>query len=793
MIKNYFKTAWRNLIRNKVYSFINILGLSAGITVALLISLWIWDEVSYNKSFENYGHIAKLIQNSSNSGTIGTYDEMPIPLAAELRNRFGADFKRLALASSNSSHIIVSGEKKLSDRGLFVQPEFPEIFSLHMLSGSRASLNDPTAIIISESLAKAIFGKDDPMNKIMRLDNRATLKVTGVYKDFAHNSDFRETSFLVPWQVYVDINNWVRNSLQNWDDNSFLIYAQLADQSNVEKVSAKINKTLTGHDRKDKPEAFLHPISKWHLYSEFKNGKNVGGEIEFVWLFGIIGFFILLLACINFMNLSTARSEKRAKEVGIRKAIGSQRKQLVIQFLSESVLLAFLAFFLALALVEISLPWFNNLAGKQMQILWSNSFFWLSAVGFILFTGIISGSYPALFLSSFNPVKVLKGTFKTGRFSSLPRKILVVLQFTISVSLIIGTIIIFKQILHAKDRPVGYTREGLIIIPMNTPDLYGHYGSIRTDLINTGTVENMSESSSPTTDIWSNQSGFDWNGKDPNVVPSFGTIAVTHTYGKTVGWQFIDGRDFSTDYSSDSAAMILNEAAVKYMGFKNPIGATVKRIGEKNPNYHVIGVIRDMVMESPFDPIKPTIFLLDYEWANVIDIRINHRVSTHEALSKIENVFKKYNPGSPFIYKFADEEYAKKFESEERIGKLATFFALLAIFISCLGLFGLASFIAEQRTREIGVRKVLGASVLNVWGLLSKDFILLILISFFIAIPVSYYLMHRWLENYIYRTTISWQVFVIVGIATVLLTMITVGFQAIKAALANPVKSLRTE
>ena len=776
-----------------MYSFINILGLSAGITVALLISLWIWDEVSYNKSFENYGHIAKLMQHSTNSGAINTYDEMPIPLTAELRNRFGADFKRLALASSNSSHIIVSGDKKLSNRGSFVQPEFPEIFSLEMLSGSRTSLNDPTAIIISESLAEAIFGKDDPMNKIMSIDNRATLKVAGIYKDFAHNSDFREISFLVPWQVYVDINNWVRGAQKNWDDNSFFIFAQLADQSTAEKVSAKINKLLTGHDRKDKPETFLHPISRWHLYSEFKNGKNVGGEIEFVWLFGIIGFFILLLACINFMNLSTARSEKRAKEVGIRKAIGSQRKQLVIQFLSESVLLAFLAFFLALALVEISLPWFNKLAGKQMQILWSNSFFWLAAIGFILFTGIISGSYPALFLSSFNPVKVLKGTFKSGRFSSLPRKILVVLQFTISVSLIIGTIIIFKQILHAKDRPVGYTREGLITINMNTPDLYGHYGSIRTDLINTGTVENMSESSSPTTDIWSNQSGFDWNGKDPNVVPSFGTIAVTHTYGKTVGWQFIDGRDFSTDYSSDSAAMILNEAAVKYMGLKNPVGSTVKRIGQKNPTYHVIGVVRNMVMESPFDPIKPTIFLLDYEWANVINIKINHSVSMHEALSKIENVFKKYNPSSPFIYKFADDEYAKKFEAEERIGKLATFFALLAIFISCLGLFGLASFIAEQRTREIGVRKVLGASVLNVWGLLSKDFILLILISFFIAIPVSYYLMHRWLENYAYRTTISWQIFVIVGMATVLLTMITVGFQAIKAALANPVKSLRTE
>ncbi len=793
MLKNYIKTAWRNLLRNKVYSLINILGLSVGMTVAILIGLWIWDEVTYNKSFQNYDHVAMVMENSTNSGQVFSFNSLPIPLSVELRTKYGDDFKRVAMTSSNSSHTLAFGEKKLIKNGTYGQPDVTEIFSLKMLKGTRAGLNDPSSIMLSESLAKTIFGNADPMDKIIKIDNKTTLKVTGVYKDFPSNTEFRDMSYLMAWENYVATNSWVKRAQQDWDDNSWKLLVQLNDQSNVEKVSAKIKNTLTGHDRKDKPEAFLFPMSKWHLYSEFKNGKNAGGRIQFVWLFGIIGFFILMLACINFMNLSTARSEKRAKEVGIRKAIGSLRKQLVFQFLGESIMLASIALVFAVVLAQLLLPWFNQLADKQMNILWTNVFFWLLLIGFTLFTGFISGSYPALFLSAFNPVKVLKGTFKAGRLSALPRKILVILQFTISITLIIGTIIVFRQIIYAKNRPVGYTREGLISVEMNTPDLYGHYGSLRSDLINTGMVENMAESSSPTTDVWSNQSGFDWRGKDPNIVPSFAVIAVTHDFGKTVGWQFKEGRDFSRDLLSDSATMILNEAAEKYMGFQNAVGENVRRIYQPHPDHRVIGVIHNMVMQSPFDPVKPTIFLLDYEWANIITVKINPRVSIHEALPKIEAIFKKYNPGSPFEYKFADEEYAKKFTAEERIGKLATFFAILAVFISCLGLFGLASFVAEQRTKEIGVRKVLGASVINVWSLLSKDFLMLVLISFLIAVPVSIYIMHNWLDNYAYHTPISWLIFVIVGVGATLITLATVGFQAVKAALANPVKSLRSE
>lgn len=795
MIKNYFKIACRSLIKSKVYSFINITGLSVGMAVAMLIALWIWDEVSYNKSFKNYDHIVRPMENSSSGENIRTFNSVPIPLSVYLRTKYASDFKKVVMASWNQQHILAAGEKKLSKKGMYVQPDFGQIFSFKMIKGSLNCLNDPYSIVLNESLSKAMFGEDDPIGKMVKIDNKSSLKVSGVFEDFAHNSEFNDVTFFTTWQYYIADQAWVKNSETNWDNNSFQIYAQLQNSADLVKLSAKVKGSLNGHDRKDKPEVLLHPMSKWHLYGEFKNGVNTGGSIQFVWMFGVIGLFVLLLACINFMNLSTARSEKRAKEVGIRKAIGSLRKQLIIRFLSESVLIAFLAFMLAMIVVQVSLPWFNKLADKQMSIAWGNGLFWLLATGFTFFTGVIAGSYPAFFLSSFNSVKVLKGTFKAGRFASIPRRVLVVMQFTVSVSLIICTIITYQQIQYAKNRPVGYSREGLLTVDMNTPDLYGHYAAIRNDLINSGAVVNMAESSSPATDLWSNQSGFDWKGKDPALNASFGIVRITHDFGKTIGWQFKAGRDFSRDYPTDSNGMVMNEAAARYMALSNPVGETITHDegDNKYKNYKVIGVINNMIMESPFTPVKPILYTMDYENANVVIVKINPAFSISSALPKIEPVFKKYNPGAPFDYTFADDEYAKKFATEERIGSLATFFAVFAIFISCLGLFGLASFTAEQRAKEVGVRKVLGASVLNLWKLLSKDFIALVLISFFIAIPVAYFFMQKWLYNYDYRIHISAWVFVITGIMAMFITLATVSYQAIKAAVANPVKNLRTE
>ncbi|MEP7141913.1 MAG: ABC transporter permease [Ferruginibacter sp.] len=790
MIKNYFKIAFRNLRRNKVYSFINIGGLAVGMSVAILIGLWIFDELSFDKNFDNYKRIAQVWQFVKFDVEKSSYNVLPTPLANELRTKY-PDFKSVSL-SSNQTLILAAGDKKFSKAGNYVEPDFTEMMSLKMIAGNRNSLQDVNSIMLSESLAKTFFGAENAISQLIKIDNKRTVKVTGIYKDFPNNSSFGEVFFLAPWELYEAGNDWVKNDKDHWDDNNFQLYAQLKEGADMEKVSAKIKDIRMKRDNPPayKPEFFLHPMNKWHLYSDFKNGVNTGGLILFVWLFGMVGIFVLLLACINFMNLSTARSEKRAREVGIRKAIGSVRRQLILQFFCESLLVALIAFVFALLLTQLFLPFFNGVAGKKMIILWSSPLFWLFGIGFCLLTGLIAGSYPALYLSSFQPVKVLKGTFRVGRFAAIPRKVLVVLQFTVSVTLIIATIIVFNQIQFAKNRSVGYNRSGIIEINMNTPELNGHYNALRNDLLNTGAVSEMSESSGSVTGQSGGTTDFSWRGKTPDTRPLAMSNNITHDYGKTVGWQLADGRDFSRNFTMDSTSIILNKSAVKLMSFKKPLDEIIKYHGK---DYKVIGVINDMIKESPFEPVKPTFYTLNYNAVNVISIKLAPQVSTGEALGKVENVFRKINPASPFDYKFVDEEYARKFSNEERIGKLAAFFAILAIFICCLGLFGVASFVAEQRTREIGVRKVLGASVLNLWGLLSKEFIMLVIISLSIAIPVSYYFMSKWLQNYEYRMEMSWWIFAAAAMGALTITVLTVSLQAIKAAIANPVKSLRTE
>ena len=794
MLRNYLKIAFRNLVKNKVYSFINIGGLAVGMAVAMLIGLWIHDELSFNKYHKNYDKIAQVMQHQTFNGEVGTQTSNPYLLGAEIREKYGSDFKFVLMSSGRGKHILKFGDKKLSIRGEYIEADAPEMLSLKMLKGTNNGLKDPSSVLINESTAKAFFGNENPLFKSFRIDNKFDLKVTGVYEDIPHNSDFHDLAFIAPWNLYIKNENWDEKLSNPWRSNAFQTYAQLADNADVDKVSAKIKDVkLNKVDKAGvafKPEVFLHPMKKWHLYSEFKNGVNTGGQIEFVWLFGIIGIAVLLLACINFMNLSTARSEKRAKEVGVRKAIGSMRGQLITQFLTESFLVVMIAFILSLLLVELSLPAFNEIADKKISILFTNPLFWLLGLGFSLVTGFVAGSYPALYLSSFQPVKVLKGTFRIGHFASMPRKVLVVLQFTVSITLIIGTIIVYNQIQFAKNRPIGYNRDGLLAMFVNNQELIHHYNALRNDLIKTGTVSEMSESSSPTTGVWAINNGYDWKGKDPSVQGNFGTVAVTHDFGKTVGWQFKEGRDFSRAFSTDSTGVVLNEAAVKFMGIKQVVGETMQIDGKP---YKILGVVKDMVMNSPYQPALRTVFMLDYKWINIINIKINPKVSSSKALDQIETVLKKYTPDTPFDYWFVDDEYNLKFLNEVRIGKLTSFFAVLAIFISCLGLFGLASFVAEQRTKEIGIRKVLGATVLNLWTLLSKEFVLLVLISLLTAVPIAYYYMNNWLQSYDYRTEISWWTFAISGLGALVITLLTVSFQAIKAALANPVKSLRTE
>ena len=802
MIRNYFKIALRTLVKNKVYSFINITGLAAGMAVAMLIGLWIYDELSYNKSFPNYDRIVQVMHQTFN-GDIGTQRANPYPLGSELVNKYGSAgkglFKYVVMSSWTNNHVLSYGEERITKPGNFFEPQAPDMLSLTMLKGTRAGLTNINSIMVSESVAKALFADADPIDKLIKIDNKFDVKVTGVYKDLPYNSDFNELLFIAPWALYLNDSSWPEKLTNPWRANAFQTFAQLADNIGVQpreldRINAAIKDVKLNRvnptEARYKPEVFVHPMRQWHLYSEWKNGVNTGGRIQFVWLFGIIGVFVLLLACINFMNLSTARSEKRAKEVGIRKAIGSVRGQLIAQFFSESLLVVAFAFIVALVLVQLSLPVFNEVSDKKLTILWSNPMFWGLGVSFSLLTGLIAGSYPAFYLSAFQPIKVLKGTFKMGRFAAIPRQVLVVVQFTVSVTLIIGTIIVFRQIQHAKDRPIGYSRDGLLTVPMTTPDMTSHYNTLRSDLLRTGAVADMSQSSNPPTYVAAVNNGYEWKGKDPATEGNFATVSVSHDFGKTLGWQFKEGRDFSRSFSTDSSGMVLNEAAVKFMGLKQPIGEVVTCDGKP---YRVVGVIKDMVMESPYQPVFRTVFLMDYSDASVFNVKLNPALSASEAISRIEPIFKKYSPAAPFDYKFVDEDYARKFGEEERVGKLARFFAILAIFISCLGIFGLASFVAEQRTKEIGVRKVLGATVFNLWGLLSKDFVLLVVIAFAIATPVAYYSLNNWLQKYEYRTEISWWIFAVSGAGALLITLLTVSYQGIKAALMNPVKSLRSE
>lgn len=795
MIRNYIKIALRNLLKAKGYTLINVTGLAAGMAVALLIGLWMWDEITYNHYHKNYPHIAQVMQHNLYNGVKGTQDANPYVMAEEIRNNFGSDFKYVLQSTWNFSRVLTVGEKMFNRSGMYWEPQVIDMLSMRLLKGAPdLALKDPYSIMLSETVAKTFFGDDDPMGKMMRINNMTDVKVTGVYEDMPHNSKFREMMWVMPWDLYIIESPWIKKMDDPWGSNFTQTWAQIADNADMVKVSAKIINVkynrVSEHDRMYKPEVFLQPMTKWRLYSDFKEGKNVGGRIEFVWMFGIIGVFVLLLACINFMNLSTARSEKRAKEVGIRKSIGSMRYQLVNQFFSESLLVALLAFILSLGLVYLALPAFNQVADKKLELLWTSPAFWLIGISFSILTGIIAGSYPALYLSSFQPVKVLKGTFRAGRMASLPRKVLVVLQFTVSITLIIGTIVVFRQVEFAKNRPIGYDRNGLINIYLSTPEVQKHFDAVRNELKTSGAIVEIAESGSPTTQVWNTNGGFTWAGKDPSLAVDFPNNAVSHEYGKTVGWKFKAGRDFSRDFASDSNAFVINEAAAKFLGFKEPVGEILTW---NQRDYKIIGVIEDMIIESPYEPVRAALWHIDPYNTNLVIMKLNPEMSAHEALDKIKVIFTKFDPASPFSYEFVDAEYARKFSDEERVGKLASFFAVLAIFISCLGISGLASFVAEQRTKEIGVRKVMGASVFNLWGMLSKDFLVLVGISLLLAMPMAWYFMNNWLAKYEYRSTIAWWIFAAAAVGALAITLATVSYQSIRAALANPVNSLRSE
>jgi putative ABC transport system permease protein len=790
MLKNYLKIAFRNLVKNKVYSFINIGGLAVGMSVAMLIGLWVYDELSFDKYHKDYDRIALLQKNRSFNGNIITEQSMSLALAVKLRESFGNYFEEVVGSSYGGEKSLTFKEKTIIKRGLFMETGGEKILDLKILEGSPKFPLAPFEILISDNTKKALFDNGNPINQTIKIDKNTAFKIVGVFKSLPQNATYRSTSFYASMDSFAQMEDWVRESKTNWNENSFPIYVKLAKNVSSEQASALIKDEIYKVTKDPtKPALFLYTMDSWHLYPEYKNGLPVGTGKDNILIFGLIGILTILLAAINFMNLSTARSEKRSKEIGVRKAIGSNRGQIIGQFYAETLLTILLSALLAMVLSQISLPFFNQLAEKQIEIPWQNLTFWLV---FVLFSGLLilfAGSYPALYLSSFQPVKVLKGKLQSSRFELFSRKGLVVFQFSISIILIISTTIIYKQIQFTKNRPLGYDTKGLVQIRKNTEELRGNFYAMRQDLLNSGAVVDVAEINSPISESWHYSSNYSWPAKT-STAEDLVSLSVTPEFGHTIAWKIKEGRDFSRTFGADSNAIILNEAAVKLMGLKNPVNQLIRKNGKP---LTIVGVVQNIVMDSPFDPVRPTVFEMIKANAPFITIKLKPELSASESVAKMEKVLKTYDPAGNFNYLFADRDFNKKFFREQRMSSLISLFAILAIFISCLGLFGLASFVAEQRTKEIGIRKVLGATVVNLWQLLSKDFVVLVIISGLIAAPIAYYFMNNWLQKYTYRTEISWWVFAAAGFGALLITLLTVSYQAIKAALMNPVKSLKME
>lgn len=787
MLRNYFVITLRNLLKSKTYSFINIAGLSIGIACSLLILLWVFDELSFDKFHPKADRLYQVWVNATFDGKIHSWTSVPLPTYEGLKPEHN-QIKNTAVTDWGGEHLLAVGDNRINKEGYFASEEFLEMFEFPLTKGSASrALDEPGAIVISESTAKALFGEQDPINQIIRLDNEHELKVTAVIRDVPKNSTF-QFDCLIPWKLYEQ-RDWVKRNKDNWGNYSFQVFMELNDGTKQTEVEEKTKDLLTRHGETEIPHTlFLHPLTRWRLHSNFENGKETGGMVDYVQMFTIIAVFILIIACINFMNLATARSERRAKEVGIRKSIGSRRGEIILQFIGESLFMAFIAFGIAILLTELALPVYNNLVEKQLWLDYTSSQFWTFAMGLIFFTGIVSGSYPAFYLSSFQPVKVLKGKVQVGKSASVPRKVLVTLQFGFSILLIIGTIIIYQQIQHVKSRDLGYNQENLITVS-TTKELEKGYKSMKEELLHSGVVVAVNKSNSPITEIWSNNF-LGWPGKPEDQKVIFATIATEYDYTKTIGMKILEGRDFSEDFKNDTAAIIVNKAAIDIMQLKDPIGTKLDLWGKKR---ELIGIVDNVLMGSPYQPIKPTFIIMDPEWSNSITLRLEKTSDLPGSIRKVEEIFKKYNPAYPFEYSFADVEFQKKFTSINMTSQLASLFASLAIIITGLGLFGLAAFTAEQRTKEIGIRKVMGASVAGLVTLMSKDFSRLVIIAFLISAPLAWWLLNRFLERYPYRIDIQWWIFPLTGMVSLVFALIIVSTQALRAAHANPATSLRNE
>lgn len=788
MLKNYLLVTLRSLRKNGFYSFINISGLAIGIACSILIALWVADEKSFNTFIPKSDRIYQVWIHATFNGEINSWTSVPLPTYEAMKTA-DTHITRAVVTDWGYDHLLTVGENRLTKRGFYASEEFLEMFEFPLLAGDKSQvMADPRSIVLSASLAKSLFGDTDPVGQTIRVDNADDLKVTGILKDIPSNSTF-QFDFLLTWKYREQSSPWVRRNTTNWGNYSFQVFVELDDPGMMQTTESRIKMMLQEHGEKENsPEFFLYPMLRWRLFGNFKNGVEASGINDYVQLFSAIGAFIILIACINFMNLATARSERRAREVGIRKSVGSRRWELIFQFIGESTLIAFIAFSIAVVLAQLILPAYNTLVDKKLFIDYTSISFWGLSLGMVLLVGFMAGSYPALYLSSFQPVKVLKGKPTIGKGASTPRKILVTMQFGFSIVLIIGTIVILQQIQLVKSRELGYDKEGLLAVNYNS-EVEKNYRPLKLDLLASGVVEGVTKSNSSITQINSNNF-LGWPGKPEDLRVIFTTIATEYDYAKTMGIKILEGRDFSEEFKSDTAAILINKTALKLMNLEEPIGTELPLWGGKRK---LIGVLDDVLMSSVHEPIKPLFVIFDPDWIDVVSVRLRKTNDMQASIRVVKEIFEKHAPAYPFEYKFADVEFDKKFKTVNLTSKLATSFAALAILITGLGLFGLAAFTAEQRTKEIGIRKVMGATVPGLVRLISKDFSTLVIISFVLSAPLAWWLMTLYLERYTIRTDVSWWVFPLTGAVALGFALLIVSTQALRAANTNPATALRNE
>jgi predicted permease len=787
MFTNYIKTAIRHLWKNRAYGFLNISGLAIGIACAALIFLWVEDELTYNHYFSNRDNLYKVKDRQTYDGTTFTFDATPGPFSQGIKSEIPG-IKNTARTTWGDRALFSLDDKIIYEQGLYADSSFLTMFQLRFIKGKAANaFSQLHSVVISQTMANKFFETTDVIGKTLKVNNKQDYVVTGVIEDLPKNVSFK-FDWLAPFKIYEDQNTW----LQHWGNNGVVTYVETDPNANI----SAINKKLDGYIQTKSPEAIakmsIYPMNRWRMYDNFVNGKEVPGRIKYVNLFSLIAWIILIIACINFMNLATARSEQRAREVGVRKVLGAAKAKLILQFIGESMVMSFISALLAIFIMFAVLHAFNGLVEKELHLDVFNPLHILALLSIIVLCGLIAGSYPAFYLSSFNPIGVLKGLkLKNGASAVFIRKGLVIVQFSISVILIISTILIYRQIQHVKDRDLGYNKQELLFLSIRG-EMRQLFNLIKNDLLQTGLVQNAAMSNNTVLQLGSNTGDFGWEGKDPSKQILITVEGVTPEYVSTMGMKLKSGRDFYADPKSDINNIVINESLAMFIGKKDIVGSVVTRDGG-NSKYTVVGVINDFVYNNMYQAAAPLILFSDTSNVNFLTVRLKKDANLSSSLPVLEKTIKNDSPGYPVEYRFVDEQFDQYFKTENLIAKLAGLFSVLAIVISCLGLFGLAAFTAERRTKEIGIRKVLGASVGNLTTLLSADFLVLVGISCIIAFPVAWWMMHNWLQDYDYRINISLWIFIAAGLLAILIALLTVSFQAIKAALSNPVKSLRTE